>query len=58
MFISTVRKTIAAAALCAIAAPSLANTELTMYYPVAVGGALTKIVDGIVADFESITTSR
>lgn len=28
-----------------------ANTELTMYYPVAVGGPLTKVVDGIVADF-------
>ena len=26
--------------------------ELTMYYPVAVGGALTKIVDGLVDDFE------
>ncbi len=26
--------------------------ELTMYYPVAVGGPLTKIVDGMVADFE------
>ena len=26
--------------------------ELTMYYPVAVGGSLTKIVDGLVADFE------
>ena len=26
--------------------------ELTMYYPVAVGGALTKIVDGLVADFQ------
>lgn len=25
--------------------------ELTMYYPVAVGGPLTKIVDGMVADF-------
>ncbi len=25
--------------------------ELTMYYPVAVGGKLTKIVDGLVADF-------
>jgi len=25
--------------------------ELTMYYPVAVGGALTKVVDGLVADF-------
>ncbi len=26
--------------------------ELTMYYPVAVGGSLTKIVDGLIADFE------
>ncbi len=26
--------------------------ELTMYYPVAVGGSLTKIVDGLVSDFE------
>ncbi len=30
-----------------------AATELTMYYPVAVGGSLTKIVDGMVADFMS-----
>jgi sn-glycerol 3-phosphate transport system substrate-binding protein len=29
-----------------------AAVELTMYYPVAVGGALTKIVDGLVDDFE------
>lgn len=29
-----------------------ADVELTMYYPVAVGGALTKIVDGLVADFQ------
>jgi len=29
-----------------------AATELTMYYPVAVGGPLTAIVDGLVADFE------
>jgi sn-glycerol 3-phosphate transport system substrate-binding protein len=28
-----------------------AETELTMYYPVAVGGPLTQVVDGIVADF-------
>ena len=27
------------------------GVELTMYYPVAVGGPLTKIVDGLVADF-------
>ncbi len=28
-----------------------AATELTMYYPVAVGGPLTQVVDGIVANF-------
>ena len=28
-----------------------AKVELNMYYPVAVGGPLTKIVDGLVADF-------
>jgi sn-glycerol 3-phosphate transport system substrate-binding protein len=36
--------------LIAAVAPTSA-TELTMYYPVAVGGPLTKIVDGIVTDF-------
>jgi sn-glycerol 3-phosphate transport system substrate-binding protein len=35
----------------AAAATAGAVTELTMYYPVAVGGPLTKIVDGMVADF-------
>lgn len=29
-----------------------AQTELTMYYPVSVGGPLTKVVDGMIADFE------
>lgn len=29
------------------------KTKLTMYYPIAVGGALTKVVDGLVADFEA-----
>ena len=32
-------------------ATAQAKTDLTMYYPVAVGGPLTKIVDGMVADF-------
>lgn len=31
--------------------PAAAETELTMYYPIAVGGPLTQVVDGIVADF-------
>jgi sn-glycerol 3-phosphate transport system substrate-binding protein len=43
------------AALAAVMALSLAPTasavDLTMYYPVAVGGPLTKVVDGLVADF-------
>jgi sn-glycerol 3-phosphate transport system substrate-binding protein len=35
-----------------LGAQAAAKTELSMYYPVAVGGPLTKIVDGLVADFE------
>jgi len=41
------------AAGTAIVNPAAAQTELTMYYPIAVGGPLTKVVDGIVADFEA-----
>jgi len=41
-----------AAALSLGMISSASAIELTMYYPVAVGGALTKIVDGLVADFE------
>lgn len=53
MWIKSVKHTVAAAVLCVIAAPTVAATELTMFYPVAVGGALTKIVDGMVSDFEA-----
>ncbi|HTP95900.1 MAG TPA: ABC transporter substrate-binding protein [Burkholderiales bacterium] len=42
----------ALAALLAFAAPARAATELTFYYPIAVGGPLTKVVDGMVAAFE------
>ncbi len=42
-----------AATLAGFALPAAAETELTMYYPIAVGGALTEVVDGIVADFEA-----
>lgn len=45
----------AGAALCAaaFAAPAMAAqpTALTMFYPVAVGGPLTQVVDGMIADF-------
>ncbi|TMV14638.1 ABC transporter substrate-binding protein [Arenibacterium halophilum] len=44
---------LATASALALAAPAAAETELTMYYPIAVGGALTEVVDGIVADFEA-----
>ncbi|CUH48854.1 ABC transporter substrate-binding protein [Ruegeria atlantica] len=44
---------LAAVSATALAAPATAETELTMYYPIAVGGALTEVVDGIVADFEA-----
>ena len=42
----------AAMAAVTVAAPAAAETRLTMYYPIAVGGPLTEVVDGIVADFE------
>jgi len=42
----------AAGLFTALAGTASAGVELTMYYPVAVGGPLTKIVDGLVAEFE------
>jgi len=40
-------------ALCgALTLSAHAQTELNMYYPIAVGGALTQVVDGIVTDFQ------
>ena len=38
---------LAAAVLCAAAAQ--AQTEISFYYPVAVGGPITKIIDGLAA---------
>ncbi len=42
---------LAAAAVCGAAA-ARAETTLQFYYPVAVGGPITKIIDGMVAGFE------
>src|SRR3712207_6500991 len=45
----------AAAAGAAIAKPALAQgaaTEVSFFYPIAVGGPITKIIDGYAADFE------
>jgi len=42
-----------ATALTASALPAAAEqTKLTMYYPIAVGGPLTKVVDGMIEGFE------
>jgi len=35
-----------------VAAGAAKATDLTFYYPVAVGGPITKIIDGMVADFQ------
>jgi sn-glycerol 3-phosphate transport system substrate-binding protein len=44
---------LAAALAVSVAAPALAQpTEISFYYPVAVGGPVTKIIDGLAADFE------
>ncbi len=44
---------LSAAVAAGVAAPAAAQTELTMYYPIAVGGPLTEVVDGLVAKFEA-----
>jgi sn-glycerol 3-phosphate transport system substrate-binding protein len=41
-----------AALLLAAGAPARAQTELTFYYPIAVGGPLTKVIDGYARQFE------
>ena len=48
------RGALAALATALLLAPalSLAQTEVPFYYPVAVGGPITKIIDGYAADFE------
>ena len=56
--LKTLTKSLAGLALAAMmaftaaVATAQAAVELSMYYPVAVGGPLTKIVDDMVADFE------
>lgn len=36
----------------AYGASAMAKTELTMYYPISVGGPLTEVMDGLIADFQ------
>lgn len=47
------KNTLAAAIFGTLAVSASAETELNMYYPIAVGGALTQVVDGIVSDFQA-----
>jgi sn-glycerol 3-phosphate transport system substrate-binding protein len=42
----------AAGAVASLALAAAAQTEITFFYPVAVGGPITKIIDGYAADFE------
>ena len=42
----------AALATTVLAAPAFAATEISFYYPIAVGGPIPKIIDGYVADFQ------
>ena len=41
-----------AALVAAAPVAAQAPVEVTFYYPVAVGGPVTKIIDGLAADFE------
>jgi sn-glycerol 3-phosphate transport system substrate-binding protein len=51
------------AALAGVASPALAQgttqgaTEVSFFYPIAVGGPITKIIDGYAADFEKANPS-
>ena len=43
---------ILATAFAALALSAVAQTEITFYYPVAVGGPITRAIDQMAADFE------
>lgn len=55
---TTTRRTLLAASAATLAAPALraqAATEISFYFPVAVGGPITKIIDAYARDFEAET---
>ena len=54
MLLKNVRRTLAAlvAALASALACAQVPVEISFYYPVAVSGPITKLVDGFAADFE------
>ena len=49
----------AALASATLAKPALAQgmTEVSFFYPIAVGGPITRIIDGYAADFEKANPS-
>jgi sn-glycerol 3-phosphate transport system substrate-binding protein len=51
-FVRTIAAVLAAACSLFAAGVAQAQTEVSFYYPVAVGGPITKIIDGFAADFE------
>ncbi len=52
MFVRCLRWLAAVAMLGVLVGPVRAQTEVSFYYPVAVGGPITKIIDGLAAEFE------
>jgi len=52
MLMRRIGKAIAALAAAAAVTAASAQTEISFYYPVAVGGPITRIIDGLAADFE------
>ena len=54
MFLKTLAApALAAMALCAVTAHAQTPVEVPFYYPVAVGGPITKVIDGYAADFNT-----
>jgi sn-glycerol 3-phosphate transport system substrate-binding protein len=51
-FVRNIIGTLAAACVLIASTAVQAQTEVSFYYPVAVGGPITKIIDGFAADFE------
>ena len=50
--LSSIRRLAAALLVALLPAVAAAQVEVSFYYPVAVGGPITKIIDGFAADFE------
>ncbi len=52
MLMKRIASGLAAVAAAGLVTAAQAQTEISFYYPVAVGGPITKIIDGLAADFE------